>query len=351
MDAELLKRESDERRPPVVVRRRSTGSQRPIPGVNVHLLWVDFTGEVPPWAVSIWNDYIGKTVYVCRVYFSNRSGSGYHIKGKSVCLWPYGEKELAETTFEILTNDNDLEILEWRRDSYGQVPSNALATFPGLHIGRNRYGLGKVCVENQAFFVSCNGYEYWYKRYEVLTMSTQQFSQSITDVHYDVASAKVRSSRPQSIQTVTTENLSCEKVTKTAELATSLSRQMDWRLESSMTFGEETSITAGIPDASSMSLTVTAETTHTISEGKSVSETIKFHNSVTIPVPSLHRCTASIVGVQSEVSVPYSATVTRVYETGARRGGPIAGIYYGVTWSDVKIVVSRCDLIADAKPC
>ncbi|CAM9187501.1 unnamed protein product [Lampetra fluviatilis] len=66
--------------------------------------------------------------------------------GKNVCLWPYGEKELAETSFEILTNDNDLEILEWRGDSYGQVPLNEPATFPGLHIGRDRYGPGKVCV-------------------------------------------------------------------------------------------------------------------------------------------------------------------------------------------------------------
>ncbi|CAM9187426.1 unnamed protein product [Lampetra fluviatilis] len=158
----------------------------------------------------------------------------------------------------------------------------------------------------------------------------------MTDVHYDVASAKVRSSRPQSIQTVTTEKLSCEEVTKTAELATSLSRQMDCRLDSSVTFGEERSITAGVPAVSSMSLTVTAETTHTVSEGESVSETIEFRDSVTIPVPRLHRCSPQR-GV---------GDIQRRREQGLRDER-----YYGVTWSDVKIVVSRCDLIADAKPC
>ncbi|XP_025916863.1 natterin-3-like [Apteryx mantelli] len=135
-----------------------------------NLKWVTFTGRLPEWAVSNWNNYAKRQEYVCAV--SGCDTGSYSPERGPYCYYPYGEKERSSTNFKILVNEGNRAWLEWRSASFGNAPSNAVKSCPweDVYVGRNKYGLGKVHGRHRAFFVVTDGYESWYKYYEVLTV-------------------------------------------------------------------------------------------------------------------------------------------------------------------------------------
>nr|XP_009686382.1 PREDICTED: natterin-3-like isoform X2 [Struthio camelus australis] len=132
--------------------------------------WVSFTGSLPNGAVSNWNNYAKRQEYVCAV---SGCDTGSYTPGRGpYCYYPYGEKELKSSRFKILVNEGDRAWLEWKAASFGNAPPNAVKSCPweDIYVGRNKYGLGKVHGRHSAFFVVTDGYESWYKFYEVLTV-------------------------------------------------------------------------------------------------------------------------------------------------------------------------------------
>nr|XP_025950758.1 natterin-3-like isoform X2 [Dromaius novaehollandiae] len=132
--------------------------------------WVDFRGSLPNWAVSNWNNYAKRQEYVCAV--SGCDTGSYSPERGPYCYYPYGEKELSSSRFKILINEGNRAWLEWKSASFGNAPSNAVRSCPweDIYVGRNKYGLGKVHGRHSAFFVVTDGYESWYKYYDVLTV-------------------------------------------------------------------------------------------------------------------------------------------------------------------------------------
>ncbi|XP_051519184.1 natterin-4-like [Myxocyprinus asiaticus] len=158
----------------VVRRQDSQSSQSRIRRVpddvfSGKLKWQRWEGVLPSGAVSIKNDYTNRIDYVC--HFDCEAGFYTPSKGP-YCYFPYADKELQSELFEFLDNEDNHEIFEWKDGSYGSVPENAVSTCKGVsnYVGKNRYGLGKVVPQFTAFFLPWEGYEYWYKYYQVLTL-------------------------------------------------------------------------------------------------------------------------------------------------------------------------------------
>ncbi|GLD75238.1 natterin-3-like isoform X1 [Lates japonicus] len=113
-------------------------------------------------AISIYNRYAGRIDYVCK--YGCEAGFYNPTMGPK-CHYPYLEKEYLGSPFEILVNKDNFEFMEWKEGSYGSVPQNSVQTcsHKDKYVGKNKYGLGKVQVMHEAFFLPWEGKEYWYR--------------------------------------------------------------------------------------------------------------------------------------------------------------------------------------------
>ncbi|MED6272256.1 hypothetical protein CHARACLAT_028349 [Characodon lateralis] len=157
-------------------------SHLPMFSEHINLKWVTWSGYLPNGAVAIFNGYTERTNYVCKV--NCEAGFYTPIKG-SFCQYPYANKEYASSKFEVLVNVDHFEFLMWVEDSYGSVPQYAIKTCPDsdIYVGKNKYGLGKVVSQHEAFFLPWEGDEFWYKKYQVLAINRDSYSQHIS--HYN----------------------------------------------------------------------------------------------------------------------------------------------------------------------
>ncbi|XP_050785918.1 natterin-3-like isoform X1 [Gopherus flavomarginatus] len=137
-----------------------------------NLKWVDWEGSIPSGAVSIWNEEASRREYVCAeagcsVGFFNESKGPY-------CYYSNADQEHRTSNFRMLVNENNGEVLEWKKGSFGSIPPKSVPSYPRVNVfvGRNRYGLGKVDPRFRAFFLPQNGKEKCYKEYEVLSVNT-----------------------------------------------------------------------------------------------------------------------------------------------------------------------------------
>ncbi|XP_030399330.1 natterin-3-like [Gopherus evgoodei] len=137
-----------------------------------NLKWVEWEGSIPSGAVSIWNEEASRREYVC-------AEAGYSVGFFSESKGPYcyysnADQEHRTSHFRMLVNKNNGEVLEWKKGSFGSIPPKSVPSYPGVNVfvGRNRYGLGKVDLRFEAFFLPQNGKEKCYKEYEVLSVNT-----------------------------------------------------------------------------------------------------------------------------------------------------------------------------------
>lgn len=134
------------------------------------LTWQTSYGSLLPAAVSVYISYTGRTDYICKY----RCSSGFfNPRRRSYCQYPFGGREHQEFPFQLLVNKDNFEILEWKGDKWGDGPHNSVQTCSGgdVYVGKNKYDLGKGHTIHNAFFLPWEGREYWYKHYEVLTLS------------------------------------------------------------------------------------------------------------------------------------------------------------------------------------
>uniref|UniRef100_A0A3Q1IB06 Uncharacterized protein n=1 Tax=Anabas testudineus TaxID=64144 RepID=A0A3Q1IB06_ANATE len=291
----------------------------------------NWRGSLPNGAVGIHNSYTGRRDYVCK--YGCEAGFYSPSLGPH-CRYAYGGKEKLGSSFSILVNNNNFELLDWKEGSYGSVPQNSINTCSGInvYIGKNNYGLGKVVPQHKAFFLPYKGKEYWYKHYQVLTLNKGISKEQIYDVKYKTDGVEIISYPPETMRKSTNEV------------------QHRWDTSFSITAGVKSSITAKIPIIGSTGIEFSTETTKQFSKGTTVVESHSHSVSLKQDVPPNHTCAVSMLGYKYKADIPFTARLKRTYSNGKTTWKFITGTYDSVEVGEVRAVVDRCEPIPDAKP-
>ncbi|XP_033946114.1 natterin-3-like [Pseudochaenichthys georgianus] len=319
-------------------------------GNNVNLEWLTWSGSVPNGAVAIYNGYTERTDYVCK--YKCEAGFYNPILGP-YCRYPYGDSEYYAPEFEILTNKDNFEFLEWKEGSYGSVPQHSVRTCPGvgIYVGKNKYGLGKVVPQFEAFFLPWEGDEYWYKSYQVLAINRDAYTQHISDVKYGIDEVAIFQYPPETMRISGVTNNDCQTVEKTVTISKTTELETTWNIGRSTMLGITGSITAKIPFIGSGGIELGGEKTLQFSRGTTVVESMSHSVSVALTVPPNHSCRVRMEGRKIKADIPYTARLSRTYRNGESQWTSISGTYDGVQIGEVRAVVDRCEPVVDAKPC
>ncbi|XP_041957521.1 natterin-3-like [Alosa sapidissima] len=318
--------------------------------MNPNLKWVPWNGTLPNGAVGIFNGYTSRPDYVCK--FNCEAGFYTPSKG-NYCQYPYADQEYTAIKFDILVNVDHFEFLEWIEDSYGSVPRDAVKTCPkaGIYVGKNKYGLGKVVPEHEAFFLPWEGDEYWYKKYQVLSINTEAYSQHITHVEYGVDEVELFHYPPETIQLAKVTNYECREVEKTVLLEKTTTIEKTWDIGRETRNGTVSTMKGKVPILNPGNVDYTKEQTVTFSEGTTTVESISHSISVQVQVKPNHSCTVRMDARKMTADIPFTARLSRTYEDGNTHWTTVTGTYDGVRIGEINAVVERCQPIPDAPPC
>ncbi|XP_074495742.1 natterin-3-like [Sebastes fasciatus] len=304
-----------------------------------NLKWETFNGSIPNGAVSIYNDYENRTDYVAK--YEDQPGF-FCPDLDHYCHYSRAGKELRSSTFEILVNKDDFESLEWKVGSHGSVPPNAVyASHNERHVGKNKYGLGKVHARYENFYHAWGGKEYEYKDYQVLTFTPDVTSEHICDVKYKTNPTIIKHS-PEILTKSKITNNSNQPVTQTATLSYENKVEQRWDTSFSMKAGVTTRITAGIPNIVSADVEFSAETTLESTKGTTHTKSTTHSVAVECKVPPKHYCSVSMVGYRYSADIPYTARLKRTYRNGGTRSTSITGTYKGISVGEVWTEVDPC---------
>ncbi|KAM9858655.1 natterin-3-like [Aulostomus maculatus] len=335
--------------------RETPGAERaspalPIFGEHTNLKWVSWNGSLPNGAVAIFNGYTERTDYVCKV----NCEAGFYTPSKgSFCQYPYADKEYASSKFEVLVNVDHFEFLEWVEDSYGSVPQYAVRTCPNVDIfvGKNKYGLGKVVTQHEAFFLPWEGDEYWYKQYQVLAINRDGYSQHISHVKYGIDQMELFHYPPETLQMAKVTNLECRSVKKTVSLEKTSSVEKTWDIGRETRNGSVSTMKAKVPILGPGTVDFTKEQTVTFSEGTTMAESISHAVSVELLVPPNFSCSVRMDGRKMTADIPFTGRLSRTNHNGDTHWTSITGTYDGVSVGEINAVVERCQPVPDPVPC
>uniref|UniRef100_UPI003AAC538D natterin-3-like n=1 Tax=Centroberyx gerrardi TaxID=166262 RepID=UPI003AAC538D len=322
----------------------------PMFGENVNLKWVKWEGSLPNGAVAIFNGYTERTDYVCKV----NCEAGFYTPSKgNFCQYPYADNEYTSSKFEVLVNVDHFEFLEWVEDSYGSVPRYAVRTCPDvdIYVGKNKYGLGKVVSQHEAFFLPWEGDEYWYKDYQVLAINTDGYSQHISQVEYAVDQMELFHHPPETLQLAKVTNLECNSVAKTVRLEKTSTVEKTWDIGRQTRNGSVSTMSAKVPILGPGNVDFTKEQTVTFSEGTSMVESISHSVSVELLVPPNYSCAVRMDGRKMTADIPFTGRLSRTNHNGDTHWTTITGTYDGVRVGEINAVVERCQPVPDAVPC
>ncbi|XP_061774556.1 natterin-3-like [Nerophis ophidion] len=315
-----------------------------------NLKWVSWNGSLPNGAVAIFNGYAERTDYVCKV--NCEAGFFTATKG-DFCRYSYADKEYASSKFEVLVNVDHFEFLEWVEDSYGSVPRYAVSTCDqvDIFVGKNKYGLGKVVSQHEAFFLPWEGEEYWYKKYQVLAINTDVYSQHISHVEYAVDRMELFHHPPETLQMAKVTNLECGAVMKTVSLEKTSATKKTWETGKETRNGSVSTMKAKVPILGPGTVDFTKEQLVTFSEGTSVVEAISHSVSVELMVPPNFSCSVRMDGRKMSADIPFTARLSRTDHNGDTRWTSITGTYDGVSVGEINAVVERCQPVPETLPC
>ncbi|CAL8344368.1 unnamed protein product [Lota lota] len=319
-------------------------------GDNVNLGWLAWNHSLPDGAVAIYNGYTERTDYVCK--YQCEAGF-YNPSMGDFCLYPYADQEHTSSKFQVLVNVDHFEFLEWKEDSYGSVPPHAVRTCPGVDIfvGKNKYGLGKVVSLHEAFFLPWKGDEYWYKKYQVLSINRDAYSQHISHVRYAIDQMELFHHPPEALKLATVTNLECNSVEKRVSLEKTSSTRKTWDIGRETRNGSVSTMKAQVPLLGPGTVDFTKEQTVSFSEGTSLEETMGHAVSVELLVPPNHECTVRMEGRKMTADLPFTARLSRTNPRGETHWTSVTGTYDGVQVGEISAVVERCRPVADAMPC
>lgn len=321
----------------------------PMFGEYVNLKWVAWNGSLPDGAVAIFNGYTGRTDYVCKV----NCETGFYTASKgSFCQYPYADKEYASSKFDVLVNVDHFEFLQWVEDSYGSVPQYAIKTCPNsnIYVGKNKYGLGKVVTQHEAFFLPWEGKEYWYKQYQVLAINTDSYSQHISHVEYAIDEMKLFHHPPEALQLAKVTNLECKPAEKTVKLEKTSTTAKTWDIGRETRNGSMSTMKAKVPILGPGNVDFTKEQRVTFSEGTTMVESISHFVSVELLVPPNHSCSVRMEGRKMKADIPFTGRLSRTNQNGETHWTYITGTCDGLIVGEINAVVERCQPVVDAVP-
>lgn len=322
----------------------------PMFGEHTNLKWVAWDGSLPNGAVAIFNGYTERTDYVCKV----NCEAGFYTPSKGgFCQYPYADREYRSSKFEVLVNVDHFEFLQWVEDSYGSVPNYAVKTCPNsdIYVGKNKYGLGKVVTQHEAFFLPWEGDEYWYKSYQVLAINRDSYSQHISHVEYAIDQMELFHHPPEALQFARVTNLECRNVEKMVKLEKTTTMEKTWDIGRETRNGSVSTMTAKVPILGPGNVDFSKEQTVTFSEGTKMVESISHAVSVNLEVPPNHSCAVRMEGRKMTADIPFTGRLSRTNHNGDTHWTYITGTYDGVSVGEINAVVERCQPVTDAVPC
>lgn len=327
--------------------------QKPAPfmfGDNVNLQWLSWNGSLPTAAMGIYNGYTERTDYICKY----NCEAGFYTPSKGpYCQYPYGEREYKASEFEILANRDNFEFVEWKEDSYGSVPKHSVRTCSGvgIYVGKNKYGLGKVVPQFEAFFLPWEGDEYWYKSYQVLAINRDAYTQHISHVKYGIDEVEMFHYPPETMRLSGVTNNECQTVVKTVTISKTSEVESTWNIGRTTMLGITAGITAKIPLIGSAGVEFSGEKTLQFNRGTTMVEALSHSVSVELKVPPNHSCSVRMEGRKITADIPFTARLSRTYRNGETQWTSISGVYDGIQIGEIRAVVDRCEPVVDAKPC
>ncbi|KAM8760488.1 natterin-3-like [Acanthopagrus schlegelii] len=327
--------------------RRQVQSSTPSSSI---LEWVIWNNSLPIDAVSVYNEYVGRTDYVCK--FQCEAGF-YNPSEGPYCHYAKSNQAYLGSPFQILVNKDNFEILEWKDGSYGSVPKNSVQTCPGedIYVGQNKYGLGKVSTQDKCFYLPWKGSEYWYWDYQVLTINENIISQKIYDVKYITDESKTFQYPPEIMRKTVISNNECSPVTKTDTLTQSYEEHQKWDISFSISVSVSTTIETGIPLFVEGRFQVSTEVAFQYSQGNTVTKTTTDTVTVVFTAPPNHSCTATMNRLKYKLNIPFTALFSRTYGNGEIHTTSITGTYDSVQTAEVQTVLDRCEVLNSSKPC
>ncbi|XP_048116829.1 natterin-3-like [Alosa alosa] len=311
-----------------------------------NLKWVSIKDkQIPSDAVNIFNDYTSRKDFVCRA--NDYCTFGFLNEGRgSLCFFPFRGYELHTDHFEVLVNTDNFERLEWMSGS--KVPDPGIKFCQDNFVGKNEYGLGDIF--KGYFYLPWEGKEIWYSSYDVLSVNRDIFDVHYSDVTYNVDLVNRTRHPPYTIKTFRVENRDSREVTETVHMEVTTVKANSWESTFSSSLAQSTSISAGIPDFGSASISIGAVVTLTLSEGHLESEAITQRQDVQVMVPPGYYCEVRMEGYKVEASMPYGGRVTKTYKDGKKMSTTVTGVYGGAQTSGIDSRVDPCQPLTTPAP-
>ncbi|CAH2328155.1 Hypothetical predicted protein [Pelobates cultripes] len=318
---------------------------------HINLKWVTWSGSLPNGAVSIKNEHMGGRIdYVCS---QQSCSTGYYSPSAgSFCYYPRNGKEYRTSSFKILVNEDNFELIQWQSGSYGSYPlDNPIGRCPGVYVGKNQYGLGKFIPSSKVFFLPFSGSEYTYDYYEVLHLYANYHTQYIQNLNYNT-NRIVYSSQP--IQVLTSSkviNNFCQKMKKVVSLSKTTVNDQKWDIQRPTKDGVTSKLITQVPYLSGNSITFMSSEDIEWREGVSHSKTQTHTKSIEISVDPNHECDLVLQGRIMLANMPFNAELSRFYQNGEKRSTIIQGMFYNEQTDEVAIFNKGCRRIPNSAPC
>lgn len=318
--------------------------------IKNNLEWVTWLGYIPDTAVSIYNGYAERRDYVCK---HGCDCGFYNPEMGPYCYYPYLWREYKSSSFEILVNKDDFELIEWKKNSFGYVPQYSVRTCPSQneYVGKNIYGLGKVNGDFGVFFLPWGGFAFWYLDYQVLTFSREILSDDISHVKYEIERNHTIKYPPETLSKTVVSNNECNPMTEKVSLSDTIEEEQRWNTSFFIPSDIPVTITTKVPLISASGITMSPVRSFRLSKGTTHIQSNTLSITTEQEVPATHSCQVSMLGHKYQADIPFTARLRRTYRNGETRWTSISGTFNTVRVGEVEVDVGACKPIPDPKPC
>ncbi|XP_077438949.1 natterin-4-like [Vanacampus margaritifer] len=316
---------------------------------DANLEWKKWTGSVPDHAVSIYNSYMSRTEYICKV----DCHPGYFVpnKGRNACVYTSNTAVYTETRFELLVNVADFAVLEWKYEDDGSVSPHSIKTCVNKDycIGKNRYGLGEVEVSRKVFNLPWGRSVWTYPEYQVLVMNKDVQEEHLMDIKYETVGV----TRLKYItQKHSIPNWTCQPFNDEATLYFSFTSTRKWEINFGVLVEVGVTITDGTPFLNEEKIDFKPVSTFKLSQGTtSITKTTSQPVTTHIQVPPRHSCNVTLLARPTSLKVPFTARLKRTYVSMVTRSVRVTGTFHSKGFDKFTAQNEGCDALPVAQPC
>ncbi|KAM4663555.1 natterin-4-like [Discoglossus pictus] len=315
----------------------------------VSLKWVEWAGSIPSGAVYIYNQFTNRYDYVCSV---QGCATGYYSPSTGpYCFYPNSGSEYKTTSFKILVNEDNFEVIEWQSGSYGSVPTNPIGRCPGTYVGKNQYGLGKVVPTSRFLFLPYSGSEFTYDYYEVLRLYTNYHTQAIRNVVYTTSQVLYNKEPVQVLALSKVVNNVCQRVYRQVTLSKTTINDQSWDIGRPTKSDAISMLTTQILSFSGQTITYLSSQDFEWIEGIPLSISKTHSRSLQVTVEPNYECEVELRGRVIYASMPFRAQLSRTYQNGQLKSTTIQGTFSNVQTDEISIALKQCSRIPNSAPC